>query len=276
MKGLSCQTFNAIQQLIDQNKRLTKRPTVLFLEGGHYDPRLGADAFAVHSLRAAVMLAEHAIKTYGRRIRVVLGVLINDLAMACDESHCNIPLSIAPVSSSGPLPQLLEDVFAASPFVKRHRVQIYSERNAKNRGIKKLKRLLGSSATMPPPCLRAIHKQADEVSIYFESIDGQDIRLAKQSSSLWSALCPLVMSQHYTDVIHNLEQRFADSYPILLVDFSQVADRNKVMRGAELALRLFVPQASEPRAILNVFYADDDGEHGFIEECAQGDFADCM
>jgi hypothetical protein len=242
------------------------RPALVFLEGGHFDPRFGADDFSKASLDAALDLGSHLIRVYGRRLRVVFGVLQDDLGLDCAGDACSLG-ERGPSDPRAGLPDALEARLAACRYVKRDRVEVFRERAAKNRGISRLRRIL-AAGSVPFLCEETA---GEETRILLQADDGQRVLLACRRGAAWVASCPLIMAQHYADVVSRLDRRFSHS-PVLLIDYSRLADRNKVERGAELALRLMIADAAAPCHIINVFYADDAGQHAFAADLGREDF----
>lgn len=154
---------------------------------------------------------------------------------------------------------------AASRLVKRERVLVSSERNAKNRGIARLKRMLSSpeiesrggrqgDLAAIGGLRRSRHHDAERITFDV----GRSVLLAEIHGDSWSVKCPMVMAQHYLDVVAKIRQRFPAGPRLVLVDWSELLDQPKVKAGADVAVRL----AGEPEAfdVFNIFFGDDDGE----------------
>lgn len=245
---------------LDDLLREISVPVVVVLEGGHYDPRSGADLFSRNSLRCALTMGRETIERYGRRVRVVYGVLVDDLGLDCDASSCRL-LGTAPTGFDQVLPAELEAILQRDRFVKRDRLIVSTERHSRNRGLKQLKRLLeGDKASFAE--YLTIEERDGANHYVMRADDGLTIQVATRVASRWTVKCPLIMASHYAELVENVEQRFGQRYAIVIVDFSEISDRGKVTRGSELALRAFVPAGAEAarRSILNVFWADESGE----------------
>ncbi len=236
-----------LYQKIEQEVETAKHPLAIYLEGGHFDPRLWATPFSINSLNGAIDLASTLVRQFKKRIRIVLGVLIDDLDSK---------------KSKGILiPETLETIFTQYPIVKRDRVLISSERNAKNRGIQTLKRKLPHEL---------ITEEND--NLYFLADDSQRVLIARICGNTWIAHCATIMAQHYADVGRHLDQRYhRQTYPQIIIDFSEYYDRIKVNRGAELALGVFINR-TEATQIWNVCFNDPDGEHYSIDYFTSNDY----
>ncbi len=241
------------------------RPTAFFLEAGHFDPRFDVTPFARRTLRDALEVAGELITRFGRKVRIVFGVLVDDLGLDCGDDVCTT--SPATVSSSGgSLPDALESILAASRIVKRERVLVSSERNAKNRGIARLKRMLSSSENRSQGgkesdrvsslgnLRKERHRDGERITINV----GRSVLLAEIHGSSWSVKCPMVMAQHYLDVAAKIRQRFPAGPRLVLVDWSEMLDRPNVVAGTDVAVCM--ARENGTLDVFNVFFGDDDGD----------------
>ena len=69
---------NKVLELLDDIIDVSARPMII-LEGGHYSPVTGADEFSIAPLRAALGVGEHLIEHFGKRFRLVFGILVDNL-----------------------------------------------------------------------------------------------------------------------------------------------------------------------------------------------------
>jgi hypothetical protein len=69
---------NEVLELLDDIIDVPARPVIL-LEDGHYNPVTGADKFSIVTLRAALGVGEHLIEHFGKRLRLVFGILVDNL-----------------------------------------------------------------------------------------------------------------------------------------------------------------------------------------------------
>ena len=235
-------------------------PTVFFLEGGHFDPRFGVTSFAERSLTDAVDVGHELIACFGRRVRIVFGVLVDDLGLDCGGSICATePGAEAADIADGEIPGALDSILAASRIVKRARVIVSSERNAKNRGIERLKRKLASSryalqGTGSPESLQQVQDDSGE-SIIMDL--GRAVVLAEVRNGTWTAKCPMIMAQHYLDIALRIHQRFPARPRIVLVDWSEMLDQSNVATGAQVAVRIAYEEGTS-LDVMNVFLGDED------------------
>jgi hypothetical protein len=244
-------------------------PAVVYLEAGHYSGRHGPDDFARNSLRHALALGTGLVldhKTDGKdRLKLVFGILKDDLGMTCDAVACYVAPRADQPDGGASLPADLEAILREHPLVKLDRLLLSTERTAKNRGLGLLRRI-HESGNYP----EGMFHQADPgpEGLYFGTWDRQQVLLSLINGDYWTAKCPTLMGQHYADILARLEQRFHAAHPTILVDFSDLMDRNKVGRGSEAALRYFWkrPEGAGPVVILNVFYDDPEGEYFIVDE----------
>ena len=249
--GIASSIKDEILEIIKRNLKSTPhRPLILFLEGGHYDPRGGATEHSMNTLNLSIEITKNCIKLFDRNVRIVLGILVDDLGLECAGDVCSIPESTLKLGEGHrkDLPAELEDILANTKFVKRDRVVISSERNAKNRGIAALKKIID---TRTPANLKLV----DNVFLYLDGI--AEVPISTVNGDFWSAKCPLIMGQHYFDSFVKNEKRFDKSRPQMLVDFSDIYDRNKVTNGAKVCLNLLKNGRSSLRQIINVCFKDD-------------------
>lgn len=240
-------------------------PLVVVLEGGHFDPISGSDAFAENSLICSLRIGRDLIQRYGRKVRVVYGVLIDDLGLDCDGSACNINTGRQDHSERW-LPPELEAILAHDRFVKRERVILSTERHSRNHGLKQFKRLLRKGADQVENAWTV--EERDGLQTYLlRADDGMTVEIARREDMRWTIKCPLIMASHYAHLVMQVEHRFQPGHGIAIVDFSELSDRGKVTRGSELALRAMIPAESTNgmRSILNVFWGDDVGDLFFTD-----------
>ncbi|OMQ24494.1 hypothetical protein [Serratia oryzae] len=251
-------------------KLITPQIPVIYLEGGHYDPRYPVTEFSVTSLHHALNIANNAIINHKKNLKISLGVLVDDLGLQCGADYCDIsPLPeniINEEESTGELPLSLEGILAKYTIVKRERVIVQGERNCKNRGIQTLRRTLNQHNKTPFPELDIEEESGTQASkIFFINEDGQRIVLSEsKSKDVWIAKCPLIMAQHYSDVYHRVSRLHPQTHSVHIIDFSETDDYNKVINGADVAIKLFLAKeqtANREVKITNVFlspYEEED------------------
>lgn len=235
---------------------------LVFLEGGHYDPRYPITDFAVDTLRFALNIANNAILRHKKKVKIALGVLVDDLGLQCGSDHCDIDTArqIAAVDDET-LPQELEEILAMHTIVRRDRLIVQGERNCKNRGLATLRKLVAAHQQSPGMALR-IEEQPALQRIHFRRGNHQEVLLAEsRTKGVWTAKCPLIMAQHYKDVFEKISRRHPQAGSYHIVDFSEADDYNKVTAGTDAAMHLFLSEGQtggRKVTITNAFLSDFD------------------
>jgi hypothetical protein len=267
--------IHQVEEWVLRKVRALDAPIAIVIEGGHFNLGSGPDRFAEFSLRCGLTIGRRLISYFGRKIRVIYSVLIDDLGMDCDPQGCSVRTDdIQPSDRS--LPPELEVILQRDRFVKRDRVIVATERHSRNRGLKQLKRLLQNKPDMLEDVL-TVEDQDGSTSYVMKADDGVTVQVASHVESRWTIKCPLIMAAHYAELVAKVGERFGPAYAVAIVDFSDVSVRGKVARGAELALRALIPAANATChcSILNVFWGDEIGEIFFTDsldntECLSG------
>ncbi|CAI1075865.1 Uncharacterised protein [Serratia rubidaea] len=249
----------------------TPKIPVMYLEGGHYDPRYPVNEFAQKSLRHALDIANNAIARHKKDLKISLGILIDDLGLQCGVESCEIapelPENSDGAEEHGELPNALAAILAQYKIVKRERMVIQGERACKNRGIQTLKRILERHKTTPFPELE-IEESAALTRIFFVNEEGQRVLLAEsKAKDVWTAKCPVIMAQHYSDVYDRVAKLHPQSHALHIIDFSETDDYNKVINGADVAMKLFLRNKSVGNRavkITNIFLSSFDDEDYII------------
>lgn len=232
-------------------------PLVLYLEAGHFTAGMAPDPFSLSSLEQALDLGEMLIKRHKEAVRLVYGLLADDLGLACGAATCSLTEAANAVPGDTAIPAQLEAALQRRSFLKRDRVLVFSERNAKNRAIDTLKRSLKKEV----PCLET-EARPDGEDIMLRRAGAPGILLCTRRDHRFAIKCPGIMGQHYADVLLALRERFFRASKFLLVDWSDLIDKTKVLQGIESARSLFIaPQgAGVSVAACNIFFADFEGE----------------
>ncbi len=260
LKPYGDQLVQLVQQHLPQDQ-----PLVVYLEAGHFDPRFTDPEdleFARESLQGAIDLGNNLVVEHRDRVRLVFGILVDNLGLNCGDQGCSIKPGAGTFNAEkDPLPAELEALLVASPLVKRNRVMLHDERNAKNRAIEKLRRKLKSNVAN---LVRVPSADGNKSEVFFRKDTPDEVLLANIAGDSWSAQCPLIMGQHYVDVFDALDHRYRGSnrevYPKMVIDFSEQMDRQKVTRGSQVGLGLFLPPTSLPHHIVNVCFWDPQGD----------------
>lgn len=245
---------------------LAHSQAVVFLEAGHFDPRHAVTPFSKNSLEDALQLTKLLIKEFNRNIKIVLGMLVDDLGLECNENSCSLAKDL-PVSSEETkevLPNDLEALLLASHFFKRDRLVVSSERTCKNRGINTLKKLIKSQSET---ALEFI-KDGSATKVTFKDNEQNDILLGEFTESIWKAKCPTIMGQHYIDCFNKMRQRHSHLEHLIIIDWSEMLDYSKVTAGSQAAIKVFKNDDLQnlSLSIINIFFCDNSGEIYEIKE----------
>lgn len=242
---------------------------VVYLEGGHYDPRYPVTEFSIDSLHKALSIANNSIVKHKKKLKVVLGILIDDLGLQCGSDSCDISVhsSVSDEEDTDDLPAALENVLAQYSIVKRDRVMLQGERNCKNRGIQSLKRIIAQHKINPRPEL-FVEEAPQLTQVFFKNAQDQSILLAEsKNKDIWTAKCPLIMAQHYSDIYQKVSKLHPQTSAYHIIDFSEIDDYHKVITGAEVAMKIFLRnEQTEGREmqVTNIFLSDFDQENHLI------------
>jgi len=241
-----------VRELVGDSK------AIVFLESGHFDPRHGAVEFSKETLKDSLNMIRSLVKEYGKRVKIVLGVLVDDLGLECGETACEVVPGAVRLGSTDQLPQELEEILQ-SPYVKRDRLLVSSERTCKNRGLLTLKKLLRSEGYETKVTLAS--GSGSETKVFFEDGESNQILLAEFSGSVWKAKCPTIMGQHYIDCFMKMIERDREVHKLIIIDWSERLDLPKVTAGSQAAFKVFAPESLNSLSlnILNVFFGDDIG-----------------
>lgn len=227
--------------------------TVIYLEAGHFTPKTGPDSFAQNSLIDSLEILSSLIRKRSKNVRLVLGILVDDLGLECGKEGCSVR---SPQSADlSTLPNSLEQILL-HPYVKRERLLIFSERNAKNRAIQRMRQLKKQAHSS-----RFFTEERGLKEHWFcEPQQGTRVTLAEKEGEVIRAQCPAIMAQHYADCSQKIQERFVEMDHLIIVDWSEMMDRSKVTSGARCAQSLFLSSHEIQVDLLNIFLADDDGE----------------
>lgn len=232
------------------------QPLTIYLEGGHFDPRKKVDAFAVNTLRFSLNVANNLIYKHKKKVRLVLGILVNNIGFGCDTDSCDIGPNASNEQETVNIPEELQEVLNAYAIYKSEKLIISNEVNLKNRGIRTLRKNLDRYIES-----KQISLESGETAKIYHIDDGDNFLLAEESSGNWTAKCTTIMGQHYADLFLRLHQRFPENKDFMLVDFSEMFDKHKVGSGKKACFSLFLkPELTKNNnRIMNVFQWDTEG-----------------
>lgn len=249
--------FGEIISYVDECCHKSTGTMVIYLEGGHFNHRFGVDEFSENTLRDAIFLGKILIKKYQKKVRLVYGILIDDLGISCSEDHCTVSASPIHATKTQEIPRELEKIIMETGLIKRDRLMLFSERTSKNRAISTIKKKINHDSIIVTQ-----HGLDNEVNIKTNSLG--IFMLARRKGHVFTAKCPAIMSQHYKDVMLKLTQRFFKANSFVIIDWSDASDKTKVSQGVS-SYSLFKDEHFCETTIINVFFGDDEGE--FVDVC---------
>jgi len=255
---------------IIQSKLSADGKVVVYLEAGHYDPRLSPDSFSLESLKDALAVLQGLIATYKGEVKIVLGILVDDLGLECGSGGCSIKEAQNAHSEEDDslFPQSIEEVLSSSRFVKRERVLRFSERTTKNRAIQTLRNGIKSEKDSIQV------EEGDRASrVIFHSLEEDPVLLAEFEGSVYRAKCPSIMGQHYSDCFMRIKQRFTEMTSLIIVDWSEMMDHSKVTMGSQAAFKVFFSEeAASAVTLMNIFFQDAAGVNAEYEVYREEEF----
>jgi hypothetical protein len=241
----------------------------VYLEGGHYDPRYPITDFAIDSLTKTLNIANNTIVQHKKKLKIILGILIDDLGLQCGSDSCDISehALASDEEDVGELPIALEEILAQYSIVKRDRLMLQGERNCKNRGIQSLRRILTQQKKRPFRELR-VDEKLQLTQVFFHNEQEDSILLAEsKNKEIWTAKCPLIMAQHYSDIYHKISKLHPKIGAYHIIYFSETDDYHKVTTGSDVAMKIFLRDGQtngKEVKITNVFLSDIEPEHYII------------
>ena len=101
---------SSLEVIIENSYATSTGKLVVYLEGGHFNRQFGADEFALNTLSDAVAFGKKLISKYQKNIKLVYGILVDDLGIACSEDSCTLPQleKISEPQTAGELPEEIE------------------------------------------------------------------------------------------------------------------------------------------------------------------------
>ena len=216
------------------------------------------------SQAAAIDVGKGLIRAFGGRnarnqIRLVLGHLLGDLGMDCSDSACSVDTS----ARSGTLnPEVLR-ILMLSGLYREGLFLAGSEKRARNRGSARLKKTDHPSLSVR------------DGRIYYKNDEGKQVFIADGNEGRRGVIiphCAAIMAAHYDWVFGKIDQRFK-APRIVIVDFSRLREELTVTTGAEMSLRVFKKTTGDHHFV-NVFFANDQGDHRIIQKTSWDEFDD--
>jgi len=157
---------------------------------------------------------------------ITIGVLVNDLGMICGSDACTIN-----ANNDVEMQKLIDTFCTKFPDFSNH---VKTEKHMKNRGLRKIKKIIKRELA-PSALLYPIERSPLHIDWYHQSEPDNDILLFQEKHESWIAKCPTIMGAYYLTCMQDIDSD-ADS---VIIDFCSFSDRDKVKKGAEVALRGF-------------------------------------
>lgn len=233
MKDLKQTLLDLVLETTDQS---AGRRQIVYLEGGYYDTRFGPQDFSINTLSTAISVAEEVIKRKYKVIRVILGVLVNNIGIVCGDDVCVIPNKKNDVENENvlKLPEILNKMLKKSKVTKNDPVILTNEKTLRNRGLRIVKKIVNE----PKKYNIVMDKNKEREALCSVLIDGEKIPLTIKRGKTWSARCPLIMGQHYVDLYIKISKKYGQDINLLVIDMGEMYDRHKMNNGAKVALVL--------------------------------------
>jgi hypothetical protein len=213
-----------------------ENPANFFIQGGYFESNYGVDEFSENSLIAAIKLGK-IIEESCEQNEVHYGILVNNIEQTCDGPVCI-------VNDKSEKNKIVDEDKEISNLIKKLKLDSYQftitqEINLKNIGLRAIKKILKKEVADKKFSL--LHnKKGDLAKWYMSSKIGNDILLFEKYEARFIAKCPIIMGTYYAQMLKKIQK---DSSKVcnsmVVIDFCSFNDKDKVVRGAEVALRLF-------------------------------------
>src|SRR5579872_954041 len=133
----------SIIQITQKTNKNDKKRLIVYLEGGYYDTRFGPQDFSINTLKIAVATAEELVQSKYNITRVVLGILADNIGIACGDYICFIPNETNGYKDEKPftIPDVLKEIIKKSHILKDE-VFFTNEKTLRNRGLKIVKNII--------------------------------------------------------------------------------------------------------------------------------------
>lgn len=208
------------------------RRSATLVAGGYFES--GVDEFSLNTFALAHRLGG-AIRRLHRRNKVRYDVIHNDLGMVCGAQACTLPAAAGPVDLS-PLNSAASA--AGADFT------VTRERTLRNRAARTMKKWLADPGTD-----RRFYLDGDEIRYKSRTYEQVLAGVAKDNHVV--PRCPLIVNEYFGDYFARLRQ-FTFCEHRYVVDISSFADRDKVLKGAEIYLR----RANSPHETIIAVFTD--------------------
>lgn len=190
------------------------RRSATLVAGGYFES--GVDEFSLNTFALGHRLGSE-IRRMHRRNKVRYDVIHNDLGMVCGADACSLTAAAGPVDLS-PLKAVARTDFTVT-----------RERTLRNRAARTMKKWLAD-----PGSDRRFRLEGDEIHYRSRSYEQVLAGVVKENHVV--PRCPLIVNEYFGDYFARLRQ-FTFCEHRYVVDISSFADRDKVLKGAEIYLR---------------------------------------
>lgn len=192
---------------------------------------------------------------------ITIGVLVNDLGMICGDNACNISPKM-----DNAVQELIDGFCSNFPDFSSH---VRTEKHMKNKGLRKIKKIIKRKLDQSS-LLYPIEYSPTHTDWYHQSELDNDILLFQEKHESWIAKCPTIMGAYYLTCMKDIDSD-ADS---VIIDFCSFSDRDKVKKGAEVALRGFSYGESFQSQTMSIFpiLTDEDASKFVVISISSEDF----
>lgn len=263
-----------IPKLAKHVARATKhRPHILYTESGQLKLTGEPNAFTLASLADSLTLIERAQREFGNRIKVLLGIWVDDFGQACSGQICKVNQPQVLFSNLfSDLPHEIRTMIAEKKFMSEHKVLITAERRAKNRALRRMRDNVKN--THPNLVLEPSNHQGSRRIISYDGDQDDHVPVAFINGEHWTVKCAAIVEQHYRDIADILHKRFPHSDAVTITDQSEMHDRMKVTWGSEMVMRqgTTTDASPTPKQVINVFYEGPLGQIKLVNQVESDDF----
>jgi hypothetical protein len=185
------------------------------------------DDFSNNTAKLTIGLSDY-LRERGHYVEI--GTLVNDLGMICGEGEAS-SCSIERNPNTNTQEQVDIFCFSYPEFSKN----VATEKHMKNRGLRKIKKIFKQGLD-ENELLYSIENESGYKDWHHKSEVSNDILLFQEKGKNWIAKCPTIMGAYYASCIKRVDSLDRD---IVIIDFCSFNDKDKVLKGAEVALQAF-------------------------------------
>lgn len=214
------------------------------IQVGCFDAATGLDAFPYSSFEKALLLGK-MIQHKNSQDLISHHLLVNNLV------GNNIPTQYMASSTA----KRLFDSHSAIAQLKAKAkasgasLTVTTRRYARNWGLRKIRKIMRmENREVVHPDLYT-QTQADHVHWKLRSELGEPISLVETHPTKWTAKCPIIIGAYYALLFFAQAQEKNTT----IIDFCAANDKEKVRKGVETALRLFLNQEFHQCTIIPIF-----------------------